>query len=882
MLLDTKNKRASNRIAWLSRSLSLFRLSTSTLATGVILLTASFFDQNVAIGSPFTPLEWQQKVQKHPNDLVRGQRKFLSWNRDKDRDFIDDEIKVRFKPSDRVNVIVDLNSQLPSSTISKLFSPFGHVTYIGRLITFVLLEDVPVKSLKKLAASPHVAMIEWQTPFYHANRISSRAIQARSSVFYGKENSAEAKGMMGDGITIAILDSGVDHTHTAFEGKSILAVDATQEPPLETNNPNSNLDITGHGTSVADIAMGKGIKANELPSRDCPPPPPPDDVANVTPPDCAGVAPKAKLVDIKVCEVGSCPEGYVLRGLEWLGINARRHDIRVANMSIANRCIPDDGDSTLPKLVNHLVALGIAVSISHGNAHPSGSPPTCGVNERITPSPGSASFAMTVAAVQDPFNGMGGIDQTIDRLDDWPYNGRLSGPRMDFDPITNPNLQALKPDFSAPGMVIFSAKSGTINGYDGQSGTSMAAPHVAGAAALILEKNKAIDPGSLKDLLRRTADHSINGAGPYLEFEPWQENLGSGIINVNEALDQMDLSQVDVGFENCVGPPTTPGGLCEVRAPQPPWNNTFDILTVDPNSGAITHPQMGQEVRLIAKVHNHGTAPATVLVNFGVYEFAAGNNQFFHIGTQRVSVPPGTTVDAGQLWTPTHENHQCIQVSIQNGLDSNFDNNVTQRNLQVGSGVFEFRIENPFMAPTKMEFEAKSDRDNWKCKLFGGPLALDSFTETEMRKVKVNFAPPPGTQPGESGNCNIAVFGTPLKEAPKRRLIGGVTVRTLIRKPCRMVGQVVDEKSIPISQARLNFSQASPPYESGEPETAELQAITTATDEDGIFSVHLVPSVNYRILVEKPGTGKGELEQRLHCGINRSIYVLGNEKLMVF
>ncbi len=148
-----------------------------------------------AKASSFTPLEWQRLVEKHSISAVVGQRKNTTWVRDQNRNFIDDEIEKRFHAGEVVNV-VDLNHCLTPPQIEKLLSRFGRVTYIGKLVTFALVNSVRVDDLSKLAALPEVAMVEWQEPLYQADDVSSRAAQGRTSVTYSR-NTAEDKGFTG-------------------------------------------------------------------------------------------------------------------------------------------------------------------------------------------------------------------------------------------------------------------------------------------------------------------------------------------------------------------------------------------------------------------------------------------------------------------------------------------------------------------------------------------------------------------------------------------------------------------------------------------------------------------------------------------------------------
>jgi subtilisin family serine protease len=756
----------------------------------------ALFDAGQARASAFTPLQWQQKGDQH--SALPEQRKHRTWNRDQNpRDFIDDQIQLRFESNQRVNVIVDLNQWLSSPAIHELLSRYGLIRHIDKLITFVLLDGVLVKSLPEIAKKPMVAMVEWQIPFYDTNSVSTRTIEARKSLTYSG-TTAEDKGYTGAGVNIAIVDSGVDNRHKAFRLPShfddpppcILAhtrfmagYDASRgDVKNDRNDFCFSWDHSGHGTHVAGTALG--LPTLQPPPQNCLPPLP-----DAIPTDCGGVAPNAGFVDIKVCidpqyyylyglVDNTNPCAFLPQGLEWIGLNAQDYKIRVANISLSTRCGDDDGSSAIPQQVDYLASLGIAVVIAHGNAYPeplppeNTNPPYCEAGKPFTSSPGSSSFGMAVAATEND-----DVDNyTIMRDDDVFYNGGLSGPRSDFS--LNPSLFALKPDFSAPGVDIVSAKVDTLNEYDVRSGTSMAAPHVAGAAALLIEARPTIDPGSLKDLLRRKADSRWNGPAHDPSFDPvWEPRLGSGMITVGQAL--LELMQ-DVGFPNCViGPPSTPGGLCQVTAPEPPWNNTFDITTATP-------PAEGVPNTITAQVHNYGTSPATVFIKFGVYEFGVGNNQFFEVGIVRADVPAMQTVSVPQNWTPAGANHRCIQVSIEYGLDSDFRNNVTQRNIQISPSVddMEMRVENPFMVPVRIEIRPKSNREGWICQVKKEEAFMLSPFEDGPRNLSLALTAPHGALPGETANCNFAVYATP-RGSEKPVLIGGVTAQTFVPKPIR-------------------------------------------------------------------------------------------------
>jgi len=804
--------------------------------------------------SSFTPLEWQQEVKTHSIKAFIGQRKHTTWVRDKNRNFIDDEIERRFHSGQNVNVVVDLNTCLPPAEIKDLLGRFGQVKYIGKMITFVLLDRVPFDDLPKLAQLPQVSMIEWQEVWRITDDISSRSVQAIASKTFSP-NTAEDKGINGSGVNVAILDTGVDDTHEAFAGKFVAGFN-----PFNSSDPGDGSthpgDDNGHGTHVAGIALGK-----ETAGRVCRTP---DDGS---PTNCGGIAPAAGLVVIKVCDsFGICSD--MQQGLDWLGTHASAFNIRVGNMSISG-CTNDDGTSALAQQVNYVVAIGVAMSIAHGNSTNCGDTP----GTQLTAAPGSASFAITVNASDD--------QATVSRADDTiALNYFLTGPRTDFNLMT-PNLLALKPDITAPGgrgtsssgvddptFDIWSACSAsaaagftqcvtgsTTMDYHPDAGTSMATPHVTGAIADVIQALPTIDPGSVKDLLIRTADSSRNftqgGASEPSVSSVWNNAFGNGILNVWNALNTG--ASTDVGFPSCVGPPATPGGICTLASPTPAWDNSMDITTTMP-------PTTGVADTIIAQVKNFGPNTATVLVNFGVYEFAVGNNQFFHIGTVQVTVLPGATVPVMQAWTPASPSHQCIQVSIAYGFDTNFNNNLTQRNFSVAASAFSVRVENPYMVPAKIEIEPRSRNEKWACKASEQSFVLQPFECPRM--VRVDFTAPRETRPGQSENCDMAVYATP-ENSGKRQLIGGVTMQTVVPEPCLLSGTLVSADGLPLVGARVAFEMDDPEVTGSE----IPKPVLVTTGAGGSFSATLYPYRTYRVIIEREGVGKRQATFKFICGI---------------
>ncbi|MET8330314.1 S8 family serine peptidase [Streptomyces sp. NPDC005181] len=260
-------------------------------------------------------------------------------------------------------------------------------------------------------------------------------------------------GYEGQGVKVAILDTGVDDNHPDLAGRIAEAKDFS--------GSSGTVDHFGHGTHVAATVGGTG--AASAGTR-------------------RGVAPKADLLVGKVLgDDGSGSESQVIDGMEW----AAGEHAKVVNMSLGAN-IQTDGTDPMSQAVNTLTAsTDTLFVIAAGNAGPGST--TVG-------SPGAADAALTVGAV--------------DR-DDSLASFSSRGPRFGDG--------AVKPDVTAPGVDIVAARaSGTTMGtpvdanYTSASGTSMATPHVAGAAALLAQQHPKWGAQQLKDALISTS-HTVSG-----------------------------------------------------------------------------------------------------------------------------------------------------------------------------------------------------------------------------------------------------------------------------------------------------------------------------------------------------------------------------------
>ncbi|MET9148155.1 S8 family serine peptidase [Streptomyces sp. NPDC004042] len=270
-----------------------------------------------------------------------------------------------------------------------------------------------------------------------------RADMAESNAQIGTPEAWEA-GLTGKGVTVAVLDTGVDTTHPDLAGR--VARTKSFIPGEEV------ADRNGHGTHVTSTVGGSGAASD---GRE------------------KGVAPDAVLAVGKVLDdQGTGSESQIIAGMEWA---ARDVHARIVSMSLGST-EASDGTDPMAQAVDTLSAeTGALFVIAAGNT---GAPSSIG-------SPGAADAALTVSAV--------------DSADRAAYF-TSAGPRLGDN--------ALKPDLAAPGVDILAARSRLTEGsgdYTTMSGTSMATPHVAGVAALLAQEHPDWGAARLKDALMSTS-----------------------------------------------------------------------------------------------------------------------------------------------------------------------------------------------------------------------------------------------------------------------------------------------------------------------------------------------------------------------------------------
>ncbi|MCL5998485.1 MAG: S8 family serine peptidase [Chloroflexi bacterium] len=650
--------------------------------------------------------------------------KLRGWVRDQNDNFVDDAIDAE-PPDKEVTAIVDFNSCINETQDVSFLNQYGYLVYVDRYVSFAIVTGLKAGKAPKLASQPGVAMVELAAGGQWLDT-ERQAMKVEASNAYPNASLAAAYGwhttLNGSGVHIAILDTGVNDSLAELEGRYRWGYDATQSPGQFVNPPYTSMSGLqyGHGTEMALIVLGNGE---------------------------SGIAPAAGLVDVKVGDASGWKSTALSDALDVMLDKRDAWRIGVVNQSMGGKQ-PSDGRDAISQLVNRLAAAGIVVVAGAGNGPDQGDP-------KIS-YPGAASWAITVAAA-DP-------KDTAERADDVIANS-TSGPRDD-DKDADP-LDELKPEVAASSCCA----------------TSSAAARVSGLSALILQKAPDINPGSLRDLLIRTAEDRA-GADTnvvYPKDKPsWDNAWGYGLVDAFEVMNNLKK-----------GPDLTFVGFDGSPHPSSPWYYSHAIQTHSERN--MKNIVGGVPDKVFAQVLNQGTQNAlNVRVTFGFYAFSASIPKFHEIGAVLVpTVPAGKSLEVGLDWVPpilpTGQEHGCIVVTIDYGLDGDFANmsNFAQKNVQVKASsspaTFMFNLENPLPTTARLDLEVTADPST-KADLSTWYIELTDVTMVPLgrcgRKIQATVLPPEGTPSGTEALFYVTAIAS--GEGFEKKEVGGVALKVVV------------------------------------------------------------------------------------------------------
>lgn len=364
----------------------------------------------------------------------------------------------------------------------------------------------PVSAFNELAATGLIERVEAN----HQLRLFTNSSHTATRGQEVLDGAVNATGYDGSGVGVAVVDSGHDGTHpdlsanTASNVKIIFPTTAAL-PFVDTDTISGG----GHGTHVSGIVMGDG---------------------SATDGQYHGAAPGASLYGVSAGTAISAHSA--LGGLEWVLAN---HDqvtpaIKVVNNSWGSSGGAYNAGDAISIAVGNLIDEGVTVVFAAGNDGGDGSAqatsPTC-----VDPTPG----VICVASYDD--QGTGTRTGTVSTFSSRGRSGQVN---------TYPDVSAPGTDITstcrltlpicATGSQVFSP----VNTYSVLSGTSMAAPHIAGIAAQLYQANPALSPADVEDILEDTAlaftDGAAYEADPTNPTTPTSVDKGHGLVDVVAAV----------------------------------------------------------------------------------------------------------------------------------------------------------------------------------------------------------------------------------------------------------------------------------------------------------------------------------------------------------
>ena len=360
--------------------------------------------------------------------------------------------------------------ELPQGSISTLALD-SNVRYISPDGPVQVLPQLPLGPTSSTATHPQAPqpVDEHHTTVTAANLQTTFPFDAGAPNAWSGAANWDHNPLTGANVAVAVLDSGIDPTHADLNSH-VVAVNVNR-------HASGVVDGYGHGTHVAGIIAGHDPTGQYL-----------------------GIAPNATLLSVKVTDdTGSAYESDLLRGMDWVSTYRAQYNVRVVNLSVTTSLPESYAISPVDAAVEALYHQNVTVVAAAGNL---GS-----AEDAVWYAPGNDPLAITVGCLDD--------NQTTVATDDSLCSISSRG-------VTEDGFA--KPDLVAPGRKVISALAAPFHGHDvtlaqefpdhitadGRhirlSGTSMAAPVVSGAIALLLERAPGLSADLIRQILVTTAN----------------------------------------------------------------------------------------------------------------------------------------------------------------------------------------------------------------------------------------------------------------------------------------------------------------------------------------------------------------------------------------
>tara|TARA_B100000029_G_scaffold147026_1_gene142384 strand:+ start:99 stop:2117 length:2019 start_codon:yes stop_codon:yes gene_type:complete len=384
---------------------------------------------------------------------------------DRDGDYIHDAIWIaasnnhyEYLDDDaRISVIVDFDHTPTEADQAMLEWEVGFQTQFRYWLIDSIAGSVELSRIHELLELPGVVFIELD---------GILEIQMEDVVpTHGVDLVWQDTGYTGAGVTMAIIDTGIDANHSGLDDldddnstndtKVIAFYDAVNNPGATNGSEIFPYDDNGHGTHCAGITAGTGAPSFQH----------------------IGVAPHANLVGVKVLSGGgSGSYAQVMAGMEWTVEKRHEFNIRAASMSLGGPAVSEwttSEQESVNRMANEMMRAGVAIFIAAGNSAFSAQIGT----------PGSAEDAITVGALDK--------DTSIA-----VYSSQ--GPTEEG---------RIKPNLAFVGSSVNAPDANTGDGYVALSGTSMATPGAAGVGVLMFQANPDLSPFDVRNIMQETSTY---------------------------------------------------------------------------------------------------------------------------------------------------------------------------------------------------------------------------------------------------------------------------------------------------------------------------------------------------------------------------------------
>lgn len=350
------------------------------------------------------------------------------------------------------------------------------------------------------------------------------------------------QGYTGQGVLIAIIDTGVSLTHSDLQGRFWDGGAAYPNHGYDFySHDNDPSDERGHGTHVAGTICGTGASGTQT-----------------------GVAPDATIMALKVFDSNELTDETVwIEAMQF----AVEHGADVLNMSLGQP-LPDANVKLMTRQAcDNTLAAGVVAAVCAGNVQqmqslipipyniysPGDCPPPHLHQDQLV-NAGGTSCVICVGAID--FNGnLAGFSSLgpsvwtdVAQYNDYPYSSGSST-----------EIGLIRPDVCAPGVNINSLDYGNDHGYTLKNGTSMATPCVAGTIALMLSKDPELTPAEIDEILERTAFETRRGNHK-------DNHFGAGCIDALAAVEAVGYDAVgEADSQQLVVYPNPSTGLVNIK-----------------------------------------------------------------------------------------------------------------------------------------------------------------------------------------------------------------------------------------------------------------------------------------------------------------------------